>query len=980
MPACVAGAVSGVSHPLTPLSSQQPVAHVSADAQARQLLSSAVAVSTPVVLPSVVQASAPLELPTCECPIQPAGGLSHNSRALLLARSALAAAKSNPSRGSIDAARSAIEAARAATGTTSGNGTLAGEQAEAGPDSPTTQAGTDTGTGTSSSSGTTASGSRGAPLPVPSTTSSSVSASAAPQREATASGSTSETDPDLDADVRRAQLVVLEMSRTLEALQSRGAVSVPDIANAVCAATLRATAPSRAPPPRRGCADDAAAVMEGSPYDSCPPGPWAAVGRRVGDPHAAPLCTCGERDCRRGHFPVVDVFELYDMHCQHVCGAHEIDPSGHYLYPEAHVSCPIHTKLTLLSGAWVPFKSPGDIPTQQLRSRPITVAADSDDGRFVTEQIAKGIALDLWEELSDAEVADFQRCSIVESAFPALVGKLQLSAVEASTVRDDGSTPDVPAINALAAARAQVFVDSLSESGPAPDKAAFAQAWAAQGGGSKRRLCVAHNRFLNPLSRGWSLSFTTPYAILETSQLGDVFIVRDHKGGYHAVPIRPDQRRYFCFYHPVTGRVLRCKRLDFGWALAPGIFCSFTAEINAIVSSRLMSEVHPRALSRYYVGDCNARVPRGGGPPLPSPPSPVTDLFSRAQSANESRAVAILVDTQSRANFLTAPEKDNIGDTVPYLGVVVSSSSRSAIVLPSKIFKTLTMVHILLLVATLALAVSIPRSFALKAAGNTQWLAQNFRLGRLHTSALWLTAELLRRSPSPALQSCPGLLDALQWWAAEAAAGRLQPHRFVEGLDIPSLTVYFREATQFLAETGVVFGVPLPILSEVSTRQVIALLHDASGELTSGAVGGCWRAPGSAAIHAFYYQLSPEERGWPSIAPKELRALVEWIERFGHRYPGAVLLAGTDNAGNVFTVNRLRVSATDTVMTSLLSRLLAAADRWGIDVIVWWCPRALNGISDSLSKSPSLASARRVATRLGLVLHDGSGGDALVPL
>jgi hypothetical protein len=243
------------------------------------------------------------------------------------------------------------------------------------------------------------------------------------------------------------------------------------------------------------------------------------------------------------------------MHCQYVCGAHEVDSSGNYLFPESHASCPIHTKLTLLSGAWVPFKSPEEVPTQQLRSRPISVPVDSDDGRFVSEQIAKGIALDLWEELSDSDAADFEQCSIIEAAFPALVGKLKLSPIEATTVRDDGSAPDVPAICALAATRAEAFVKELHTQSPEADKATFARAWAAQGGGSKRRLCVAHDRFLNPRSRGWSMSFTTPYAILETSQLGDVFIVRDHKGGYHIVPIRPDQRRFFCFYHPVTGRV-----------------------------------------------------------------------------------------------------------------------------------------------------------------------------------------------------------------------------------------------------------------------------------------------------------------------------------------------------------------------------------------------------------------------------------------
>jgi hypothetical protein len=619
----------------------------------------------------------------------------------------------------------------------------------------------------------------------------------------------------------------------------------------------------------------------------------------------------------------------------------------------------------------------------------------------VSAQIAKGIELDLWEELSAEDAANFEECSIIEAAFAATVGKLALSDHEKSIIRDDSATvhDDIPAYNSLAAERAQAFVtrlESLPRAGaragpplsvnspqsharPSVDKATVAREWAAQGGGTKRRLCVAHNRFLNECSRGWPVSFTTPAAILETSRPGDVFIVRDHKGGYNAIPIRPDHRRYFCFFHPVTGRILRCKRLDFGWALSPGIFCCFTAEINAIISSRVASSVHPRALSRYYVDDSNTRVPRGGGPPHAAPLEAGTDLFARAQSANESKAMAILVEIQKRANFLTAPEKDNLGETLPYLGVVISSATRSAVVVPSKIFKTLTMLHVLLRCAQSAVAIAVPRSFALKAAGNAQWLGQNFRLGRLHTPALWLAAELLRNRSPPPLLSCPGLVAALQWWTATAAAGRLLPHRFVEAVDIPSLAVYFTEATTRAALSGVAFALPLALPHSGASRRVVALLHDASGELEHGAVGGCWRAQGEPSVSAFYYQLTPEERAWPSIAPKELRALVEWLERFGSMYEGAVLLAGTDNAGNVFTVNRLRVDASDAVMAGLLARLLASADRWGIDGIVWWCPRALNGISDALSKSLTLADARRLTRDLGVVLLEVGDGHPAVP-
>lgn len=467
---------------------------------------------------------------------------------------------------------------------------------------------------------------------------------------------------------------------------------------------------------------------------------------------------------------------------------------------------------------------------------------------------------------------------------------------------------------------------------------------------------MAHNKFLNRGSRGWPLSFPTAQAVLETASPYDVFITRDHKSGYSVVPIRIDQRRYFCFYDPVTGDVYRCKRLDFGWALSPGIFCAFTAELNAIISNRLAVEVDARALSRYYVDDCIARVPTGGAS---------TVVGGRRCSANEAAAAAILDDVSYRANFPTSPEKERWGSAVVYLGLLINSRARSAVVMPSKHFKSLTMLHVL----RLAIAdgnIDVPVSFALKVAGNTQWLAQNFRLGRLHTPALWLAAERLRQRSIRHVAHCPGLLAACEWWAGQAAADRLVPHRFVRALDIPSIAVSFSLET---VSAEAALGVPRALRRPAAARPAMAVLTDAAGAEDGGALGGCWRDPSESLPQAFYAQQSPEQRAWRSICTKELLAIVLWLENFGRRYRGAVILFGTDNAGNVFTVNRLRVAADDAVMAELLGRLMAAADAYDIECLVWWCPRGLNGIADTLSKCPSLALARRAALDLGLAFH-----------
>ena len=141
----------------------------------------------------------------------------------------------------------------------------------------------------------------------------------------------------------------------------------------------------------------------------------------------------------------------------------------------------------------------------------------------------------------------------------------------------------------------------------------------------------------------------------------------------------------------MTGDVYRCKRLDFGWSLSPGIFCAFTAQVNAIVSLRLASEIDAQALSRYYVDDCIVRVPRGGAQTSWVEPQTRQNFV---RSENERRATVILEDVSRGANFPTSPDKLRWGEAVIYLGLCIDSASRTARVMPSRLFKALTMMHV----------------------------------------------------------------------------------------------------------------------------------------------------------------------------------------------------------------------------------------------------------------------------------------------
>ena len=363
-------------------------------------------------------------------------------------------------------------------------------------------------------------------------------------------------------------------------------------------------------------------------------------------------------------------------------------------------------------------------------------------------------------------------------------------------------------------------------------------------------------------------------------------------------------------------------------------------------------------------------MPSGGGPPLATEPgSPVAALLSAARSANESCAILLSADTAARANVLHSLPKDQLGEAVVFLGLRIDSRTRTAIVRALKLAQALSMLHVVRLQLLSAPSSPIhphrdvfPLSFLQRLAGNLQWLAENFRQGRLFTPGVWRAVDLLQSSLLLPLPRCPGLVASLDWWASAASLNHLRPHRYVHGIDVPSLSL----SIGVVVRGGAFAVTPLPSPSSSDGRPTVALLTDTAG---SRALGGIWRGPGSSFSHAFFARLSEAQLLWPSIALKELLAIVLWLEHFGRGYRGCLLLCGTDNIGNVFTANRLSVRPGDELMLELLLRLLRAADACDIECLLWWCPRAFMGVADVLSKCDSPADARREASRFGAFLH-----------
>lgn len=770
--------------------------------------------------------------------------------------------------------------------------------------------------------------------------------------------------PPPDTEVARRSVGLLQA--TLDTLRGRGAVPVPEVAAALCRAALSAAAPTSTGRPR-GTADDWTTVLDGSPFSPCGPGPWADPSAR---PQVTRLCHCGTSSCS-SHHPQVDVFGIYDMHCEFVCTAHRRGDDGLLVEPAAHAACPIHTILALASGVWVPWSSPSAMPPTQVRAPRVRIEAASPDGQFALAHVAEGVARGFWEKVEDP--SDFSQCAIIEAGFVASSLKFQPRSSESAAFGSEASSVNVPAVDSVAQGRATEFlsrIETLATTGTLT-KASFLREWVALNGAAKRRFCVGHHYFLNGASHRWSLVFPSAHSVLESAMPGDFFLVRDLVSAYSSVPIRPDQRRYFCFFHPVTGDVYRCLCLDFGWSLSPGVFCSLTAVIKSILEARLRAVAGSRCVSRYYIDDSCSRAPSGGGPPLSfDAASPAASLLRLARSANESHAILISADTASRANLLFSLGKDQLGEAVDFLGLRIDSRSRTAVIRALKLAQALSMLHsVRRLLAVdpssplFPSRVWFPLSFLQRLAGNLQWLAENFRQGRLFTPGVWRAVDLLQGAPFLPLHRCSGLAPCLDWWVVSAASNRLVPHRYVHGVDLPSLVFVVGAVVR-----GGAFAVtPIPGPSADGGRPMVAMLADTAG---TTALGGIWRSCGSSLTHAFYAPLSEAQRAWPSIALKELLALVLWLEHFGRFYPGCLLLCGTDNFGNVYTANRLSVRAGDRLMLALLLRLLRAADACDIECLLWWCPRSYNGLSDVLSKCTPSADVRREATRLGAILHD----------
>ena len=107
----------------------------------------------------------------------------------------------------------------------------------------------------------------------------------------------------------------------------------------------------------------------------------------------------------------------------------------------------------------------------------------------------------------------------------------------------------------------------------------------AQGKG-KFRACHDYSRGTNNTSRSAPFMLPSVWAARDVVKGGSYFCKYDLRDGFFSIPVHENSRNKLVIRHPATGRLLRCRRLPFGFVDSPRLFCGLTEAVADIVRRR----------------------------------------------------------------------------------------------------------------------------------------------------------------------------------------------------------------------------------------------------------------------------------------------------------------------------------------------------------------------------------------------------------
>jgi hypothetical protein len=348
-----------------------------------------------------------------------------------------------------------------------------------------------------------------------------------------------------------------------------------------------------------------------------------------------------------------------------------------------------------------------------------------------------------------------------------------------------------------------------------------------------------------------------------------------------------------------------------GLSTAPAMFSWLTGELNAIVRALGIDAIIT------YVDD----IAVAGG-----------------SEADCRSALSVVLDVCQYLGFKVNPDKvTSPAQLSTLLGMRINTTAGAAFLetTPQRLYSVLC--DLLWLQALAACPdTRVAGDFFQSLTGRLGYVALTTFGGRLHLGPFHYAAATT--APSGFVRLCDdgGLLTAIEWWVAQISSGAIRGQR----------VIHFE-------------GALVRFSGAAASHLRVRVASDASGDVGYGAhcegaaLWGAWTAA----------ELNH------SIQWKELYPLKRAFQQWGASWRGRLVVLGTDNLGNVFTLNTGTAHGEGARATrSLVCELYALATQFGFEFVAMWVPRELNTVADSISKATSLPAASAAAVAAGCSL------------
>ena len=449
---------------------------------------------------------------------------------------------------------------------------------------------------------------------------------------------------------------------------------------------------------------------------------------------------------------------------------------------------------------------------------------------------------------------------------------------------------------------------------------------------SKPRLVVGFHDSVNLDSIIPSFTVTTMYDILHELQLGDSIGAVDLSSAYLQIPVAPESWKYLGVYGsgPTEGEIEVYTKLPFGLGISPLIFCMVTAEVTLMLRAQNL-----RAFNFYddfHALFSRTRIRlRAEEPPQPAAPTKELDDFTKMRT------------TFTELHLICSDNKEKLPEECAVvLGIVIDLATLTVSVKAELLDATR---KILSEAARRAFTVAEVRSLT----GRLSFISQVIPEARLYMRGLYVAqacAETLEERYGRGRRvlrlyganSPKTTKEDLAWWEEmlgqldkqEATGGSSHPGKGQEGKDKRPP----RNSDPSPFSTRLLLG-----------RPMTTILCDASLE------------GGAAALHGnTAYTVPASHPAWRSFflntVDAELLAACLPLLCHPEVFQGKLVVCRIDNAGAVFTLNRLRPKRHAPLQ--LMRHIAKLQSRFDFALVGSWTPREENGLADALSHCPNL--------------------------